>query len=232
MRIYVIGDLHLALDPRIDKPMDVFGPAWANHDQRVKENWQAKITDDDLVVLPGDISWGLKIEEAMADFQFIDMLPGKKVIFKGNHDLWWTSLKKMNSLVDSIEFVQNNCYMAGDIGICGTRGWTCPGSEGFEPSDEKIYKRELLRLEMSLKDAVQKGATEIIGFLHYPPTNEKKQSSGFTKLFEEYGVKRVFYGHLHGEDAKRNRDTISFNGVKYRLVSLDAIDCDPVLIVE
>ena len=232
MRIYVIGDLHLALDPRIDKPMDVFGPAWANHDQRVKENWTAKIHEDDLVVLPGDISWGLKIEEAMADFEFIHNLPGKKVIFKGNHDLWWTGLKKMNALFDSIEFVQNNCYMAGNIAICGTRGWTCPGSEGFEPSDEKIYKRELLRLEMSLEDAKKQGATEIIGFLHYPPTNEKKQLSGFTKMFEEYGVKQVYYGHLHGDDAKRNRDTISLNGTKYRLVSLDAIDCDPVLIRE
>ena len=106
MKIYVIGDLHLALDPRIDKPMDVFGPAWANHDQRVKENWNAKIHEEDLVVLPGDISWGLKIEEAMADFEFIHNLPGKKVIFKGNHDLWWTGLKKMNALFESIQFVE------------------------------------------------------------------------------------------------------------------------------
>lgn len=230
MKIYAIGDLHLALDPRIDKPMDVFGLAWADHDKRIKENWEGKIKEEDLVILPGDISWGLKLEEAMADFEFIHLLPGKKVIFKGNHDLWWTGLKKMNSLFDSIEFVQNNCYMAGDIAICGTRGWTCPGSDGFLEGDEKIYKRELLRLEMSLKDAVAKGAKEIIGFLHYPPTNEKKQPSGFTNLFQEYGVKNVYYGHLHGDDAKRNRDRISFNGVKYKLISLDAIDCDPLLI--
>ena len=232
MKIYVIGDLHLALDPNIDKPMDVFGPAWHDHDKRVKEKWLAKIRPEDLVILAGDISWGLKLEEAMADFQWIDNLPGKKIIFKGNHDLWWTGLKKMNGLFDSIEFIQNNCYMAGDIAICGTRGWTCPGSEGFQESDEKIYKRELLRLEMSLKDACSRQAKEIIGILHYPPTNEKKQLSGFTKLFEEYQVKRVFYGHLHGEDAKKNRDTISLNGTKYRLISLDAIDCNPVLVSE
>lgn len=231
MSIYIIGDLHLSKDPAIDKPMDIFGDSWLNHDDRVEEEWKKLVKEEDTVVIAGDISWGLKLEEAMMDLQWIDSLPGKKVILKGNHDLWWSGIGKMNKLFDSITFMQNTAYLVGETAICGSRGWNCPGSESFQESDTKIYNREVLRLEMSLKDAVSKGAKKIIGVMHYPPTNDKKQPSDFTRLFEEYGVKNVYYGHLHGQDAKRSV-ALNINGISYRLISLDAVNCVPQLCEE
>lgn len=228
MSIYAIGDLHLSMDPKIDKPMDIYGGIWVDHARKVKENCEKKITDNDTLIIAGDISWALKLPDAMADLKWISKLPGKKVCFKGNHDLWWSGIKKLNTLFDDITFMQNDVYMVEKIAICGTRGWICPGTDGFEASDEKIYKRELLRLEASLKAAIAADAQEIIGVMHYSPTNDKKQLSGFTDLFEKYGVKEVVFGHLHGHDAERNKEPFNLNGVTYRLVSLDGIDADPV----
>lgn len=228
MSIYAIGDLHLSMDPKIDKPMDIYGGIWVDHARKVKENCEKKITDNDTLIIAGDISWALKLPDAMADLEWISKLPGKKVCFKGNHDLWWSGIKKLNTLFDDITFMQNDVYMVEKIAICGTRGWICPGTDGFEASDEKIYKRELLRLEASLKSAIAADAQEIIGVMHYSPTNDKKQLSGFTDLFEKYGVKEVVFGHLHGHDAERNKEPFNLNGVTYRLVSLDGIDADPV----
>lgn len=228
MSIYAIGDLHLSMDPKIDKPMDIYGGIWVDHARKVKENCEKKITDNDTLIIAGDISWALKLPDAMADLEWISKLPGKKVCFKGNHDLWWSGIKKLNTLFDDITFMQNDVYMVEEIAICGTRGWICPGTDGFDASDEKIYKRELLRLEASLKAAIAADAQEIIGVMHYSPTNDKKQLSGFTDLFEKYGVKEVVFGHLHGHDAERNKEPFSLNGVTYRLVSLDGIDADPV----
>lgn len=228
MSIYAIGDLHLSMDPKIDKPMDIYGGIWVDHARKVKENCEKKITDNDTLIIAGDISWALKLPDAMADLEWISNLPGKKVCFKGNHDLWWSGIKKLNTLFDDITFMQNDVYMVEKIAICGTRGWICPGTDGFDASDEKIYKRELLRLEASLKAAIAADAQEIIGVMHYSPTNDKKQLSGFTDLFEKYGVKEVVFGHLHGHDAERNKEPFNLNGVTYRLVSLDGIDADPV----
>lgn len=228
MSIYAIGDLHLSMDPKIDKPMDIYGGIWVDHARKVKENCEKKITDNDTLIIAGDISWALKLPDAMADLEWISKLPGKKVCFKGNHDLWWSGIKKLNTLFDDITFMQNDVYMVEKIAICGTRGWICPGTDGFDASDEKIYKRELLRLEASLKAAIAADAQEIIGVMHYSPTNDKKQLSGFTDLFEKYGVKEVVFGHLHGHDAERNKEPFNLNGVAYRLVSLDGIDADPV----
>lgn len=228
MSIYAIGDLHLSMDPKIDKPMDIYGGIWVDHARKVKENCEKKITDNDTLIIAGDISWALKLPDAMADLEWISKLPGKKVCFKGNHDLWWSGIKKLNTLFDDITFMQNDVYMVEEIAICGTRGWICPGTDGFDDSDEKIYKRELLRLEASLKAAITADAHEIIGVMHYSPTNDKKQLSGFTELFEKYGVKEVVFGHLHGHDAERNKEPFNLNGVTYRLVSLDGIGADPV----
>ena len=228
MSIYAIGDLHLSMDPKIDKPMDIYGGIWVDHARKVKENCEKKITDNDTLIIAGDISWALKLPDAMVDLEWISKLPGKKVCFKGNHDLWWSGIKKLNTLFDDITFMQNDVYMVEKIAICGTRGWICPGTDGFEASDEKIYKRELLRLEASLKAAIAADAQEIIGVMHYSPTNDKKQLSGFTNIFEKYGVKEVVFGHLHGHDAERNKEPFNLNGVTYRLVSLDGIDADPV----
>lgn len=232
MKIFAIGDLHLSFDERIEKPMDVFGPRWVNHYQRVREHWEAMVGSEDVVIIPGDVSWGLRQEEALADFAWIHQLPGHKVITKGNHDLWWTSVTKLNKLYDDITFLQNHCFPVGRAAVCGTRGWICPGTEGFDEHDQKIYDRERLRLRFSLEEGRKSGAEVLIAALHYPPTNDKMQGSGFTDLLGEFGVKTCVYGHLHGKDAFKNGVKGVMNGVEYRLVSLDYLEAKPLLIYE
>ena len=231
MSVYAIGDVHLSLDERIEKPMDVFGPRWANHAERLRENWLDIIGEEDLVIICGDISWGLRLDEAMADLMFLDALPGTKIITKGNHDLWWNSVSKLNKISDRMTFLQNKSFLMEDgTAICGTRGWICPGTDGFDSHDQKIYDREILRLRMSLDDAVSQGAKEIIAALHYPPSNDKFEASGFTETLEEYGVKTCVYGHLHSKEAFKNGYKGIWNGVDYKLVSLDYVEAKPVLI--
>lgn len=233
MAIFAIGDLHLSLDERIEKPMDVFGISWADHDERLYANWIETVGPGDTVIICGDISWGLKLDEAMADLRFIEALPGKKIITKGNHDLWWGSVSKLNAISDDLVFLQNTAYVMDDgVAICGTRGWICPGTDGFDAHDQKIYERELMRLEMSIKDAIAGGATTLIVSLHYPPSNDKFQESGFTDMLTKYGVKTCVYGHLHGREAFKNGYKGSWNGVEYKLVSLDYVDATPIKIYE
>lgn len=231
MNIYAIGDLHLSFDERIEKPMDIFGERWVGHYVKLKENWEKTVKEDDYVIIAGDISWGLRLDEALADFEWIHHLPGKKIITKGNHDLWWSSISKLNKLYDDITFLQNTAYMIEDrIAICGTRGWICPGTDGFDSHDRKIYDREVLRLKLSLDEAKKKNPEYIIGVLHYPPTNDKFQPSEFTDLMAEYGVRKCVYGHLHGKDAFKNGFKGVLNGVNYSLVSLDYLDAMPQLL--
>ena len=211
--------------------MDIFGPNWVNHYERVKKNWEDTVKEEDLVIIAGDVSWGLRQDEAMADLDWIHELPGTKVVIKGNHDLWWTSITKLNKLYDDMTFLQNHCYMTEDkTAVCGSRGWICPGTEGFDDHDRKIYERELLRLKFSLDEAKAGGARRIIGVLHYPPTNDKMQPSGFTELLSEYGAEICVYGHLHGREAFKNGIKGILNGVEYRLVSLDYLEAQPELI--
>ena len=210
MKIFAIGDLHLSFGPGVEKPMDRFGEEWVNHAERLRANWMKEISPVDTVIICGDISWGLRLEEAAADFEWIRGLPGKKLLFKGNHDLWWQSAGKLNRLYgdENLIFVQNtaeivtaggppessppesgspeNLETPKKIAVCGSRGWICPGDDFFGQDDKKIYERELMRLEMSLQDGVKKGADEIIGVLHFPPTNDKLQPSGFTELMSSY----------------------------------------------
>ena len=242
MRIFAIGDLHLSFGEMVEKPMDIFGGQWVGHTEKLHKNWTEMIGPDDVVIICGDISWGLRQDEAMADLDWVHSLPGKKLLFKGNHDLWWQSVSKLNKLYEdgTMLFVQNKCVILevpGDgedgvekcrkIAICGTRGWTCPGTEGFGEHDRKIYDREVLRLRMSLDDAKAAGAETIIGVLHYPPTNERHHKSGFTELMTEYGVKNCVYGHLHGKDAFKNGIQGQYNNVEYKLVSLDYLQGRP-----
>lgn len=231
MKIFAIGDLHLSFDDRIEKEMDIFGCRWTNHASRVKEAWEEIVAPEDAVIIPGDISWGLRFEEALADLEWIHNLPGKKILTKGNHDLWWASAGKLNKLYDDMIFLQNNSYMIGDkIAVTGTRLWVSPGTEGFDAHDEKIYTRELMRLEMSLSHAAASGAAHIITALHFPPTNDTHQPSRATALMEKYGVKTCVYGHLHGTEAFKNGIEGVMNGIEYRLVSLDYLECVPRLI--
>ncbi len=227
MNIYAIGDLHLSFDKRIQKPMDVFGKRWENHDKRLQENWLNCISNEDFVIIVGDVSWGLRLDEAMADLMWIDELPGKKIITKGNHDLWWNSISKLNAISEKMTFLQNDAYLIGDTAICGTRGWICPGTDGFDMHDNKIYNRELMRLRRSLEVAKRAGADRIIASIHYPPLNDKYQPSGFTDILGEYGVDICVYGHLHGVEAFKNGFQGTLNGTKYKLVSLDYVEAMP-----
>ncbi|WBW49675.1 metallophosphoesterase [Peptoniphilus equinus] len=217
--IYAIGDLHF--DPYGDKPMDVFGPTWANHKARIIEDWKAKVTDDDVVLVAGDISWALKLDEALADLKTLDTLPGTKALIRGNHDYWWSSLAKMNDLkCRSLVFIQNNAYTFGDVSIVGTRGWISRDMSEFTADDEKIYKRELIRLENSLKAA---RAERIIAMIHYPPYNMDFSNNDFSELLAAYHVDTVVYGHLHAE-GHRQISEVPRLGVNYQCVSADYVD--------
>ena len=229
MKIFAIGDLHLSMGEDIEKPMDIFGGEWVGHAEKLYNNWTESVTDDDIVIVCGDISWGLRLDEAVADLEWIHNLPGRKVFFKGNHDLWWQSAGRLNKMYDdgTMNFMQCKAYIAGDVAICGSRGLICPGTDGFSEHDRKIYDREAARLRLSLEEGKKQGIKKIIGVLHYPPTNDKHQASDFTRLMEEYGVKTCVYGHLHGKDVFPNGLKGIYNGVEYRLVSLDYLQAKP-----
>lgn len=221
MALYAIGDLHLSLS--VDKPMDIFGEAWVKHEEKIKQSWLEHVTDDDTVLIPGDISWATTFEDAKVDLAWIDALPGKKLLLRGNHDYWWTSLKRMSEAFPNMVFIQNNYYEYKTHVICGSRGWVCPNKQNFDPHDEKIYKRELIRLKLSLDSARKATNKPIIVMTHYPPTNETYEPSGFTELYEAYGVSKVIYGHLHTEVSFKCGMQGQVNGVDYQLVSSDYI---------
>ena len=228
MALFAISDLHL--DMTGDKPMDIFGDNWIGHDRKIKSNWMNKITCEDTVIIAGDISWSMNMGDGFLDLQWIHHLPGKKILVKGNHDYWWNGITKLNSLYDDMSFIQNNFFPYKDYALCGTRGWNCPDSENFSQHDEKIYKRELMRMRNSLSCAVEAGYSKFIAAIHYPPIGEKFMSSGFKDIFEEYKVEKVIYGHLHGETSLK-AVTGDLNGIEYILTSADYIDFDPKIII-
>ncbi len=231
MKIYGISDLHLSFSS--DKPMDVFGPEWKNHHIKIRENWIKTIKPQDIVILPGDISWGLKQKEIQQDFRWIHELPGTKLFFKGNHDLWWTTPAKLNAMYDDMIFLQNNYYQAGEFAVCGTRGWSLPESSAeWTDHDQKIYLRETGRLRMSLESAKQAGFQRIIAAMHYPPAEKRNQKTAFSEILEEYGVEIVIYGHLHGNCAHNSALQGIFGGIRYRLVSCDYLDFMPVCLAD
>lgn len=228
MKIFALGDLHLSQST--DKPMDVFGAAWDNHLERIRDAWQGSVGAGDVVLVPGDISWAMRLEEAAADLDVLGALNGCKLILRGNHDYWWSSIGKVRAaLPRSVHALQNDAFSVGGVCFAGTRGWVCPGSAGFsEQEDRRIYDRELLRLELSLK---QTDGGVIIGMLHYPPFNEHRAQSGFTELFERYKVSRVVYGHLH-DKACKNAFEGERGGIEYTLCSADHLQFAPKLIME
>lgn len=235
MKIFAISDLHLSFGENIDKPMDKFGEGWEHHAERLKAAWEERISDGDIVLIPGDISWGLRLEEAVNDFEWLHSLPGIKIISKGNHDLWWSRIKYLNSLFDDIIFLQNDCYVPeiGNLVIVASRGWPYPGSEEYTEHDEKIYARELQRLRLGL-EAAKAAAPDarIIACLHYPPSDPAGRQTGFTDILEEYGVWKCIYGHLHGYAAFGRGIKGELRGVEYQLVALDYLGAQPKLIYD
>lgn len=244
MSIYAIADLHLSFSS--EKPMDIYGGEWINHPERVKANWEAVISERDTVIIPGDSSWALRLNEALTDLKWISGLPGKKVFIKGNHDLWWNSVSKLNALYENMFFLQNTFYEAEGYAICGSRGWICPGDDEFTAQNEKIYLRELGRLRLSLEAASKAGYGKkvggssgggenaggtgrggILGAIHFPPASDSLGRSGFTALFEEYGAEKVVYGHLHGKDAYGSGVKGIRNNIEYILTSTDYLKCMP-----
>jgi predicted phosphohydrolase len=226
MRIYAIADLHLSLTS--EKPMDVFGEAWRGHAEKLERNWRERVLQDDLVLIPGDISWAMQLHAALPDLSFIGDLPGRKILLKGNHDYWWSAIGRVRaSLPTGMRALQNDCIVEGDIGICGSRGWLCPGSSNFSADDQKIYLRELDRLKLSLQSLPS--VETKIAMLHFPPFQDKDRASGVTELLEEAGVKIAVYGHLHGE-ANRYAFEGEKNGIFYHCVAADKLDFMPKLI--
>ncbi len=229
MALYAIGDLHLSFGA--DKPMDVFGKAWQNHAERLREGFAA-LGPEDVTVLCGDLSWGMDFDSCREDFLFIDRLPGKKIVLKGNHDYWWSTASKAKAFfaangITTIDILNNNCFFYGDLAICGTRGWFYEEETG-SAHDKKIMARELMRLETSLKAA---GEREKYVFLHYPPIYGNYVCEEILALFEKYGVTLCCAGHIHGK-GHALRFEGERAGTRYRLVSSDFLGFRPLRIAE
>lgn len=224
MAIYVIGDLHLSFST--NKPMDIFGRNWQNYEEKIKKDWLLKVKSEDTVILPGDFSWAMYLEETEKDFEFINNLPGEKILLKGNHDYWWTTVTSMRKYIkeenfENIDFLYNNSYEIENKIIAGTKGWNI--SE--EQEDIRLTKREVARLELSIKSGIEKYGNdkEIIVFMHYPPLTKTNIDTDYTRLMKKYGIKRCYYGHLHANSIK---DAVEGNvdGIEYKLVSSDGLD--------
>ena len=228
MALYAIGDTHLSFGT--DKPMDVFGGGWTGYVERLRRGFET-VSPEDTVVLCGDLSWGMSLEEAREDFAFLNALPGQKVILKGNHDYWWTTAAKMERFFrengfDTLSLLHNNCRFYGDAALCGTRGWFYEEDRGEHST--KIFNRELLRLEVSLKAG---GDREKLCFLHYPPVYQGYRCREIMDLLERYGVTRCCYGHLHG-GSHRLAVCGPVGGVDYQLVSADYLGFCPKKIMD
>ena len=227
MSIYVIGDLHLPFG--VEKPMDIFGENWEGYTDKLKDDWNKKVKPDDTVILAGDFSWATYLKDTYNDFDFINKLPGKKILLKGNHDYWWTTLKSMKEYLEennfnNIDFLYNNSFLINNTIIVGTRGWALTDSD----NSEKMINRESQRLELSIKDAIQKYGTdkEIIAIMHYPPLsntkmkNEYTYDSQFIDIMKKYNIKRCYYAHLHGNSHKEAVEG-NIDGIEFNLVSGD-----------
>ena len=228
--LYTIADTHLSLTT--EKPMDVFGPRWANHDQKLRESWLKTVTENDTVVLPGDISWGISLEEALEDLKFLDALPGRKLIGKGNHDYWWTTVNKMTKFfeenhITTLSFLYNNAYLAEDKILCGTRGWM--SEFGIKAEDERIIRREAARLELSLSDgeklAQAAPQAKKLVFLHYPVVFGDFINDTMLDVLYRHGVEDVYYGHLH--NVRENQLDKEYLGIRFHLIAADYVGFVP-----
>ncbi len=219
MKVYAISDLHLSINN--PKPMDIFGAVWDNYLDDIKKSLEP-VGNDDLVLLAGDLSWAMTLDNAIPDLEYIGKFPGKKIITRGNHDYWWKSISAVRAaLPHNVYAIQNDCLRFGDVIVCGSRGWSV---DDKSEDGKRLYARELLRMEMSLA-AMQKQRAEgdkVIFMIHYPPYNVKFESSPVTELFEKYKVDAVVYGHIHGKNCYGKKSLVK-NGVKYFLTSCDQV---------
>lgn len=231
MALYAMGDLHLSLGIK-DKPMDVFGAGWQDYMEKINEKCRRVLTDDDLLLIPGDISWATYMQQATEDFDFIEALPGRKIISKGNHDYWWDTISKLNKFkiekeYKTIEFLHNKFFVYDNMAICGNRGWVFSASQ----EDIKIYDRELSRLELSLAAAEKAGFDKKIVMTHFPPLPALQAGDGrMVDLMRKYGVTECVYGHLHNISPNENQ-TQTINGIRFRLVAADYLEFNPLKIL-
>lgn len=227
MSIYVIGDLHLSFSA--NKPMDIFGYNWENHAEKIKNSWIQNVKNEDTVILPGDFSWATYLEDTYEDFNYLDSLPGKKIMSKGNHDYWWTTVTSMNKYLkqnkfSNINFLYNNAYLIENTIITGTRGWV----NNFKSQENyKILKRENDRLKLSIEKGLSEFGDdkEIISFIHYPPFYKESvpEEIDFIKTLKKYNIKKCFYAHLHGDSHKEAIEGIK-DGIEYKLISSDYLN--------
>lgn len=226
MRLFAISDLHLSLCA--DKPMDVFS-GWENYVERIENNWQKIVAPDDTVVIAGDISWGISLEQSYEDFRFLNSLNGKKILLKGNHDYWWSTASKIKTFFTengfgSLNILHNNCYSDGEYAVCGTRGWVY---DGTGEKDIKVINRECGRLARSLDEARSKGAQPIV-FLHYPPVYGEYACDEILSVLKQYDIKKVYYGHIHGSGIYKT--VPEFDGIQLKILSADKVGFTPVLV--
>ena len=227
MSIYTIGDLHLSF--KNPKPMNIFGENWKDHEEKIKKDWMSKVKEEDTVIHPGDFSWGMKLEDTIPDFEYLKNLPGKKILLKGNHEYWWTTINNMKNFLTennfkNIDFIQNNSIVVENKIICGTRGWSLNNIE--TENSKKILAREAIRLELSIKDAMSKNEKEekeIIVFMHYPPITKQELNTDFFKLLKKYKIKRCYYAHLHGKSLEEAVQG-NIEGIEFKVVSADGLD--------
>lgn len=242
MSIFVISDLHLSTLDTTNKSMEVFGSRWDSYMQRIKANWQRLVTESDTVVIPGDVSWALSLDEAISDMKFIDALPGRKLLLKGNHDFWWTTMSKHGKIfgengIKSIGFLYNSATLCENFILAGTRGWyqdeDIKGAHEFADY-KKIVNREVLRLKLSLEEAKKIKETEegknkeILVFLHFPPVWNGKRCEEIIAVLNEYGIKRVYFGHIHGNYTAP--PCFCDGGIEYNLVAADYLGFVPKII--
>lgn len=227
MSLFAIADTHLSLGT--DKPMDIF-KGWSGYVDKLKENWERAVTDSDTVVIAGDISWGMSLEGALEDFRFIDSLPGQKIILKGNHDYWWTTMRKMETFlsqneIKTIRFLHNNTLTVGNIAVCGSRGWFFDAEES---ADNKVLLREAGRLRTSINLAKETGLEPVV-FLHYPPITQNMVCEEIYNVLLETGIKRCYYGHLHGPSMTRSINSVR-DGIEFALISCDFLAFAPKMV--
>ena len=224
MNIYAISDLHLSFSS--DKPMNVFGGNWDGHFEKIKRSWMETVKEGDVVLISGDISWAMKLEDALADLNELAKLPGEKVLIRGNHDYWWNGISKLRAAApdNTFHFLQTDALKIGNFVFIGSRGWTCPGSADYTEQDNKLYLREAERFKLAFLEAdkLAKASDKKIALIHYPPFNVKKEDTLFTELFEQNGVEKVVFGHIHG--AAYFPLKTEKKGIEYLLSSCDKLD--------